>query len=162
MFSPNTPIKCEKESQFDRIPELHFNEANNLCDSDSRLRYSNQTVPYCKSFSFIDNVNNKSGQCDFYIKHSLSGPSSNYEKFKFGKSDCTSFGKINSSLTVNNHDMMNIGPLDDTYPMDESINYEFDIPVPLAANEKCIQRVNMNDEIDNGKHFRFDSDIPFF
>lgn len=156
MFTPNSSIKCEKEMQFDRIPEIYFDEANNLCESDSHLRYGNQTVPCCKSFSFIDNVNSKSGQCDYYFKNSInSGHSSNYERFKFGKSNCsTSCGKINSNLTiVNNHDMMNIGSLEDTipYPMDESINYEFDIPMSLAPKEKSIQLGNVNDEIDNGK-----------
>lgn len=149
MFTPNTSIKCEKEMQFDRIPEIYFDEANNLCESDSHLRYNSQTVPYCKSFSFIENVNSKSGQCDYYFKSSMSGQSSNYEKFKIGK---TSFGKSNSNLTVNNHDMMNIAALEDTihYPMDESINYEFDVPMSLAPKEKGIQLANVNDEIDDG------------
>lgn len=158
MFAPNTSIKCEKEMQFDRIPEMYFNETNNLCDSDSRFRYNNETVPHCKSFSFIENVNNNSGQCEFYFKNSTSvcGHPSNYDKFKFGKNSYANFAKINSNLTVNNQDMINIGILEDTnhYPMDESINYEFDIPMTLAPKDKSVQLVNavahIDDEIDNG------------
>lgn len=149
MFTPNASIKCEKEMQFDRIPEIYFNDTNNLCESDTHL-YGSQTFPYCKNYSFIENVNNKSGQCEYYFKNSMS--SNFYEKLKFGKAN---FGKVNSNLTVNNHDMMNIGIVDDTtthYPMDESINYEFDIPMSVPPKEKSMSIINVNnDEIDNGK-----------
>lgn len=158
MFTPNTLIKCEKEMQFDRIPEIYFNDASNyLCESNSHVRYNNDatTGSYCKSFSFIENVNNKSGQCEYFLKNSMSvcAQSSNYEKFKFGKASGTSLGKLNSNLTVNNHDMLSIGTLDDTmhYPMDESINYEFDIPMSLAPKEKSTELVNVVDGIASGK-----------
>lgn len=160
MFTPNTLIKCEQEMQFDRIPELYFNDANNLCESDSHLRYTNEP-PYSKNFSFIENVNNKSGgQCEYYFKNSLTvcGHSSNFEKYKFGKANSMSFGKINSNLTVNNHDMINIEPLEDTiHPMDESINYEFDIPMSLAPKEKIIGLENVTNNDDNGKFIRSSS-----
>lgn len=152
MFSPNTSIKCEKEIQFHRIPEIYFDESR----SDSQT-YHSQTVPNSKNFPFIDNLNSKSVQCEYYIKNPMCQHSSSYEKFKFGKVNCANFGKINSNLTVNHHDLMNIGSLDETshYPVDESINYEFDIPISLSAKEKISGLANVingsnSDEIDHG------------
>lgn len=167
MFTPTTSVKCEKELQFDRIPEINFNEANSLCESDPHSRYSNQTIPYCKNLSFMES--NKSVQCEYYFKNSISmcGHSSSYEKYKFAKNNCMS-SKINSNLSVSNHEvMMNIGTLEDTlqYPINETVNYEFDIPMSLPPKERNDQHVitgSNSDENDNGKVFSslfFENDI---
>lgn len=159
MFTPHTSVKCEKELQLNRIPDIYYNESNNLCESDTDLRYSNQSNPFCKNISFMES--NKSVQCEYYFKNSINvcGHSSSYEKFKFAKTNCMS-SKINSNLSVNNHEvMMNIGTLEDTlqYPINETINYEFDIPMSLPPKERSDQHVldgsNSDENNVNGKHF---------
>ncbi|XP_037030883.1 homeobox protein MOX-2-like [Bradysia coprophila] len=154
MFTPNPSIKCEKDNmQFVRIPEDYFNEANNLRASNVQLKCNNQTVPYSKHFPFIGNVNNKSVQCEYYFKSSTNAceHSSNYEKYYLAKPTDLHYGKMNSNPTANHHDLMNIGTLEETihYPMDESINYEFDIPISLATKDKSFGHLREIDEANN-------------
>lgn len=165
MFTPNTMIKCEKDVQF--IPGDCFNETNNLRAPNVHLKYYSQTVPNSKIFPAMENVNNKGGQCEYYIKNNnsmntSSEHSSNYEKYKFGKPMDSYYGKINSNLTVN-HDMMNIGTLEEIqYPMDESINYEFDIPISLSTKDKnfgILHGIDEGNKYDIGKCFIFFSNV---
>lgn len=156
MFTPNTSIKCEKDTQFVRIPEKYFTETNSFRTGQTKC--NNQTVSYGKNFPFFGNVNNKSGQCEYYLKTNASEHSSNYEKFKFAKYTDLHYGKIISNLTAIHQDMLNIEPLEESvhYPMDESINYEFDIPISLATKDKSCGLMRQIDEGNNedvGKPF---------
>lgn len=159
MFTPSTSIKCEKDMQF--IPEDYFNETNNLRTSNNYVKCNNQTVPYNKNFPYIGNVNNKNGQCDYFIKNNNSisacEHSSKYEKYKFVKSTELPYGKINSNLLATHHDMMTIGTLEETiqYPMDDNINYEFDIPISLATKDKSIGVLHEIDEANNDEIGKF-------
>lgn len=165
MFTPNSSIKCEKEMQFHRIPEIYFNDPSNLCDSNVPLTHNSQSESYTKSFSYIENVSNKSDHCEYYIKNSVNtcGHSNNFEKFKFSKVNCGSFDKVNANSTLDHHDMINIGSLDESshhYPVDDSINYEFDIPISLTSKEKVsglanVIHVTNNDETNNGNFMEF-------
>ncbi|KAJ6637116.1 Homeobox protein MOX-2 [Pseudolycoriella hygida] len=144
MYSPHSAVKCERNSEFNRISGMYFNDSKSLCESEPHMKYLNQSAPHCKNFSYIETMNGFNGQCEYLLKNSSNlCEQSNYcEKFKFCKT------------TLNNHDLMNIGTLDETtlYPNDESVNYEFDIPLSLPTKEKSLELINKrpNDETETG------------
>lgn len=162
MFSQHRLIKCENEIHFDRIPETYLEKTNNLCETESQF---SQSTTNMKNVSPYENLCNKSGQCEYYFKNvhsiSLCGHTGGYVKTKFEKTNHLYFGKVHSNSIVNDHGLMNIDMEDAIqYPVDESINYEFDIPLSLSPRGNCKHNVNAinssnSEDNDNGKCVSF-------